>query len=47
VRRALVGPRFPYSVVYLEDEDEIWVLAVAHAKRRPGYWRGRLKKKRP
>jgi toxin ParE1/3/4 len=37
VRRLLVR-RFPYTVVYLELRDEIRVLAIAHLKRRPGYW---------
>ncbi|WP_158563943.1 type II toxin-antitoxin system RelE/ParE family toxin [Jiangella anatolica] len=37
-RRAPV-PRFPYTVVYLVLDDTISVLAVAHDKRRPGYWR--------
>ena len=41
VRRAPVK-RFPYLVVYLETETAIRVLAVAHDKRRPGYWRARL-----
>lgn len=35
--------RFPYLVVYLElTPDRVLVVAVAHAKRRPGYWRRRL-----
>lgn len=33
--------RFPYSVVYLLLPDEIRVLAVAHQRRKPGYWKGR------
>jgi plasmid stabilization system protein ParE len=33
--------RFAYFVVYREKQDSILILAVAHAKRRPGYWRGR------
>ena len=40
-RRALVR-RFPYSVVYLDEPERVWVVAVMHAKRRPGYWRERL-----
>jgi toxin ParE1/3/4 len=35
--------RFPYRVVYVVVDDVIDVIAVAHAKRRPGYWRRRLK----
>jgi hypothetical protein len=34
--------RFPYRVVYVVVDDSIDVIAVAHAKRRPGYWRRRL-----
>ena len=31
--------RFPYRIVYVELEGTIDVVAVAHAKRRPAYWR--------
>jgi len=34
--------KFPYSVVYLDQPDRIWIVAIMHAKRRPGYWRARL-----
>jgi len=40
--RRLVLRRFPYAVVFLELEAEIRVLAFAHHRRRPGYWRERL-----
>jgi plasmid stabilization system protein ParE len=40
-RRALAHS-FPYSVVYLDEPDRVWIVAVMHAKRRPGYWRERL-----
>jgi plasmid stabilization system protein ParE len=33
--------RFPYSVIYREHESRIQVVAVAHARRKPGYWRER------
>jgi toxin ParE1/3/4 len=33
--------RFPYTLVYVELDDAIWVAAVAHQRRRPGYWRRR------
>jgi plasmid stabilization system protein ParE len=39
--RRLLLPRFPYHVVYRVLPSEIIVVAVAHAKRRPGYWRRR------
>jgi hypothetical protein len=33
--------RFPYVVVFVMLDDDIRVVAVAHAKRRPAYWKGR------
>jgi plasmid stabilization system protein ParE len=33
--------KFPYSVIYSVHADEIRILAVAHQKRRPLYWRTR------
>ena len=33
---------FPYHVVYIELPDRVQVLAVAHDRRRPRYWVGRL-----
>jgi plasmid stabilization system protein ParE len=30
--------RFPYAVVYRIHSADIQVIAVAHARRRPGYW---------
>ena len=35
--------RFPYSLIYQVKTDELRILAVAHQRRRPGYWRGRNK----
>ena len=40
VRRVLVQ-RFPYEVVYRLTQDEIVIVAIAHLKRRPGYWKQR------
>jgi len=36
-RRFLLS-RFPFSVIYREQENEIYVVAVMHNSRRPGYW---------
>jgi len=36
--RKLRLKRFPFVVFYRVLEDDIEVVAVAHAKRRPGYW---------
>lgn len=33
---------FPFSVIYREVGDAVQVLAVAHHRRRPEYWAGRL-----
>lgn len=33
--------RFPYSVIYVERDGEIVIVAIAHQRRRPGYWRAR------
>jgi toxin ParE1/3/4 len=40
--RRLVMQRFPFSIVYLDDPDLITIIAIAHAKRKPGYWRERV-----
>ena len=34
--------RFPYSILYAVDNDRIRIVAIAHHKRRPGYWKSRL-----
>lgn len=33
---------FRYNVIYIADDKEIVIVAVAHHRRRPGYWRHRL-----
>ena len=40
LRRTFIG-RFPFSIIYAEREGEIVIVAVAHQRKRPGYWRGR------
>lgn len=39
--RRLVMDRFPFSLIYELEGDDLWILAVAHHRRRPGYWRDR------
>jgi plasmid stabilization system protein ParE len=34
--------RFPHSIIYLIKDGQPFVVAVAHGKRHPGYWRSRL-----
>ncbi len=33
--------RFPHYVAYVFRNDVLWVIAIAHAHRRPGYWQDR------
>lgn len=40
--RTLVLQRFPFKIFYLHGESEIVIVAVAHQKRRPGYWSSRV-----
>lgn len=39
--RRFVLRRFPFSVVYRIETDAVYVIAVAHVKQRPEYWRRR------
>src|SRR5688572_8636611 len=40
--RCYLFDRFPFALVYIERGERIIGIAVAHLKRRPGYWRKRL-----
>ena len=42
--RRYIFPRFPYFLVYRLLNDRVEVVAVAHGRRRPGYWRSRLQR---
>lgn len=33
---------FPFYLAYVTEGELIWVLAVAHVSRKPGYWKKRL-----
>jgi plasmid stabilization system protein ParE len=39
--------KFPFQVVCRVVDDRIVVVAIAHAKRRPGYWRGLVTHRSP
>lgn len=41
VRRKVLS-KYPYSIFYIEVNDLIQVIAVAHHKRRPFYWLDRV-----
>ena len=37
-------PHFPYWIIYEIRQSECLVVAIAHASRRPGYWRKRVER---
>lgn len=39
--RKLVLQPFPFAIIYREFADTILVVAIAHGKRRPNYWKER------
>ena len=39
-RRHLLS-RFPHGIIYQIQDDSIFIAAVMHLKRRPGYWENR------
>ena len=41
LRRSLLS-RFPYSLIYAIEPEDLLVIAVAHQRRRPDYWRERI-----
>ena len=40
--RRFVLHRFPFSIIYLDEPGVVNIVAVAHSKRKPGYWKARL-----
>jgi len=42
VRRAVLA-RFPYVVVYSIEDAGVVVWSIAHSRRKPGYWAGRVR----
>ncbi|HET9620245.1 MAG TPA: type II toxin-antitoxin system RelE/ParE family toxin [Kofleriaceae bacterium] len=42
--RARVMQRYPYSIVYVVRDSQIVIIAVAHQRRRPGYWLSRMQR---
>lgn len=39
--RSFVVGSFPYSIIYAPYKNLLFVLAVAHSSRKPGYWKSR------
>lgn len=42
IRRSMVK-RFPYAVLYSNQPEKIFVVAVMHCRRKPDYWKKRLR----
>ena len=40
--RRRILPRFPFGLLYAVEDERIVIVAVAHLKRRPGYWKDRM-----
>jgi hypothetical protein len=40
--RRYFSAQFPYAVIFLDKPEAVWIIAVMHMKRRPGYWKERL-----
>ena len=39
--RRVIVHRFPFQIVYQLAQAEVVIVAIAHLKRRPGYWKHR------
>jgi toxin ParE1/3/4 len=42
IRRRIV-PGFPFVILYELHQDSLFIAAVMHQRRKPGYWRERLR----
>ena len=40
--RRILTNRFPYQIIYTVFKDEIWIIAFANQRRKPGYWKKRF-----
>jgi plasmid stabilization system protein ParE len=40
--RRIVLRKYPYLLIYRESATSVEIVAVAHGRRRPGYWRNRV-----
>jgi plasmid stabilization system protein ParE len=41
IRRCLVS-RFPYGILYAQEQDRVLIVAVMHLHRDPNYWKHRV-----
>ncbi len=40
--RKYILKQFPYTIYYIFDPNRIYIVAIAHQKRKPFYWKDRL-----
>ncbi len=45
--RTICLNRFPFCLIYRLKDSEIRIIAIAHQKRRPHYWRTRVEESKP
>ena len=43
--RRVFPKKFPFSIVYLTRESELYIVAIAPFRRKPGYWLARSKRR--
>jgi hypothetical protein len=41
IRRRLLS-RFPFGILYYIETETVFLVAIAHSRRKPGYWKQRL-----
>ena len=41
--RGNILSQFPFTIIYAFNEDTIFIVAFAHHRKEPGYWRDRVK----
>lgn len=41
--RRNLARHFPYAVIYIDEPERIWIVAVMPLRRDPDYWKQRLK----
>ena len=40
--RRVLADRFPFIIVYMILDAHVWIIAFAHCKRKPEYWKSRI-----
>lgn len=41
--RGIVLSRFPFTMIYAFNDEVIFIVAFAHNRKRPNYWKDRIK----